>query len=935
MIGNWKVQSCDMNDVLGLSEGLKISNVLAKLLINRGFANALDAEAFLQCSPLQLTDPFLLKGMREAVERIQKAIDAGEKIVVYGDYDVDGICSVVLLMECFASLHHPIDYYVPDRFSEGYGMNKAAVEKLAQQGYTLLITVDCGISSVEEVNLAHTLGMDVIITDHHTPAEVQPDAVAIVNPKNDNIQRVKDLAGVGVAFKLATALTVKVLPGSSSMQWLDLVTLATVADIVPLVYENRVLVKQGLEMLRNTSRKGLQALMKETNLIDCPIKSWHIGFVLGPRLNSAGRMQSARLAIELLLTTDSKEGTRLARLLCQLNEERKSVEDTIFREAVQQIEVNPSRQSDPVLVVDGDRWHEGVIGIVASRLAERFDRPTIVISWEENEGRGSARSRGGFNLYSALNHCSCALNGFGGHMMAAGLNMAREQFDSFYEMLQEYGKRNINAIEGSLLTMDMEIEENEMSLALWEELQCLEPFGEGNPVPLFLLQSAEINNVVRVGTEKQHFKCRVGQAGINAIQFRAGEGYDAVVMHRKFDLAVELDLNEFRGMQKLQLKIKDLYPAVPHCQYFAKRSSPYAWLQTVEQELEYSRPVLLVFSDYRQLTRYLPMVHHCFRERQIRLLHGQSLPWERMEVEQVFQRGGHQIFLSTVSYIQYYRKRFAFPNQLRKIFLMGKFDEEMVTGESGDKEIERIYQGQCVSLVRGEKERICNTGKTIVYCNLPGTRKKLVHDFPDALVEAGQVDFNERKRLRKQIINSEQRILISDGHHSGVLLPLSKEDTLILADCPFGRYEINGLTEGLQTDGSIPIEVIFAKNSVTFNRAYLEKIYPNSQRVKAVFDFLARKKQNTIQESIESLVEEMKVNFQQDFTSLELMSALHILADLGLCRYQKRGSIIAIKFMNIENQKLNIYDSPYFLEGMVEKSVFSEWEEELDQCQIW
>ncbi|MEN6461581.1 MAG: single-stranded-DNA-specific exonuclease RecJ, partial [Syntrophomonas sp.] len=436
----WELKEYDHLMAEEISQNLGISMAIAILLTQRGIKSTNEAEKFLNGELEDLSDPFAITGITAAVQRIEKAIIAAEKVVIYGDYDVDGICSTVLLKECLTELGGQVDYYVPNRFSEGYGLNSTAVEYLAEQGYDLLVTVDCGIASITETELANHLGMDVIITDHHTPLDLLPMAIAVINPKLDNLPDNINLAGVGVAFALVRALCYGKISDERVFAWLDLVALATVADIVPMLGDNRILVKYGLKNLQKTSRVGLRALITETGLDGKPLLSWHIGFILAPRLNAAGRLDNAGISIELLLCDDPQKAGEIAVMLCNLNNERRTIEEAIFKEAVLQVETVGNLEDQPVLVLAGEGWHQGVIGIVASRLADRYNRPIILISWEGNTGKGSGRSTGDFDLYQALHLCRESLLQFGGHRMAAGLSIEKSQFANFKAMMCELGK---------------------------------------------------------------------------------------------------------------------------------------------------------------------------------------------------------------------------------------------------------------------------------------------------------------------------------------------------------------------------------------------------------------------------------------------------------------------------------------------------------------
>jgi len=474
------------------------------LLASRGIP--LDTvEDFLYPRMEALSSPFLLPGMSRAVDRIVQALQTRERILVHGDYDADGVVSTALLVRNLLRLGADVLSYIPDRFEEGYGLSREGVEFARSSGASLIITVDCGITAVEEVELARSYGIDVVITDHHIPQEHLPDAVALVNPKLTRDG--EELAGVGVAFKLLDALHTALGRDKTPLYWdLDLVALGTVADLMPLVGENRILVYYGLKVLSQTRKAGLKALQEVARLRGKTINPWHISFIFGPRLNVAGRLRHARLALELLTTPEGQKALELARLLDEENRRRQNLERRIMEEASRKIETSPLRDH-PVLVVEGEGWHEGVIGIVASRLVERYERPALVIAVEDGWGRGSGRSVPGFHLFDALYAHRHLLEAFGGHRMAAGLRLRKERIPELREALVDYVNRELSEPPEPEVEVDFVLPDPTWleDPRLPEEFQKLEPFGMGNPYPTFVLQGTRILQRSLIGKHTLRF----------------------------------------------------------------------------------------------------------------------------------------------------------------------------------------------------------------------------------------------------------------------------------------------------------------------------------------------------------------------------------------------------------------------------------------------
>lgn len=549
-----------------LSEQLDISKVVAQILINRGITTFEEASAFLNADIKSLHNPFLCKDMDKAVHRILAAIDNNEKILIYGDYDVDGITSTTLLLKYLRHLGAQVEYYIPDRSDEGYGLNIPALQRAIEAGFNLVITVDCGISAVEEVDYANRLGLDIIVTDHHEVPDILPAALAVIDPKQSDCQYpFKDLAGVGVAWKLGQALMLeKGLPAHEGEKMLDIVTLGTIADIVPLVGENRVLVKMGLQTLSQTANIGIQALLTAAGLNDKEISAYHIGYTLAPRLNAVGRIGNARVGVQLLLTDSASEAMEIALSLNKENEKRQAIEAKILEEAQLLVESNYDQERGRVIVLASENWHPGVVGIVASRLVEKFHRPTILICLQDGIGKGSARSIPGFDLYDALNYCGDYLVKFGGHKQAAGLTIEAEKIPVFYEAIDNYARTNL--AEEYLVpqvTLDAEVDLHQVNQDLISEIELLSPFGHHNPSPVFVCRQASVMEFREVGKDSNHLKMKVSgyNSTVDTIGFQLGEWAGKLNKKDHIDLAFVPEINVWQGRTSIQLKLKDIkYP---------------------------------------------------------------------------------------------------------------------------------------------------------------------------------------------------------------------------------------------------------------------------------------------------------------------------------------------------------------------------------------
>ena len=542
-----------------ISKKHNISELLAKVLINRGIDEDTKITKFLHPSLDDLYNPYDFIGMEDAVNRIIDAITNQEYITIYGDYDVDGITSTTILYKFLTTLNAKVDYYLPNRLQEGYGLNEDAVKLIKEKGTNLLITVDCGISGNEEVEFAKSLGMDVIITDHHECPEIIPNCVAVIDAKRpDNTYPFNSLAGCGVAFKLVQAICIKQnRPKEDYLQYLDIVALGTVADIVPLIDENRVIVKFGLEMMRKTDNYGLKALINTSGVKN--LESYSISFGLAPRINACGRMGQADLALKMLITDNAKEAITIAEQLSQMNRERQEIERAIWEEAVKQIEDSPNIKNSKIIVVASENWHHGVIGIVSSKITESYYKPSILICIEGEEGKGSGRSVDGFDLHAALTNCKDYLEKFGGHEMAIGLTIKKDKIEDFREAISKYAEDKLPDTALPTIRYDAEINNKDISKETVNELKLLEPFGEMNPAPIFAYKGVKVDSI-RTLTNDKHLKLNVKEEHriFPAIAFNMGQLKNSIRMGDKADILCTIEINSYNGLDMLQLNIKDI-----------------------------------------------------------------------------------------------------------------------------------------------------------------------------------------------------------------------------------------------------------------------------------------------------------------------------------------------------------------------------------------
>lgn len=559
----WNILKADPAIVAALQEQLKISPILCELLVQRGIVDFDAAKKFFRPQIEHLHSPWLMKDMKKAVERIQTAFEKEEKILVYGDYDVDGTTSVATLYQFLKYLSPNIDYYIPHRYKEGYGISKMGIDFAKENGFNLIISVDCGIKSTELIAYAKELGMDFVICDHHLPDPIIPPAVAILNPKQiDCTYPFKELCGCGVVFKLITALAETYqLPSESYLQYLDLVMTAIAADIVPVVDENRTLSFFGLQKINDNPCNGLKAILEQSKQ-SLPIKMSSLVFTVSPRINAAGRMDDAKKAVQLFIEKDLTNARAIASLLQQDNLDRREADSTITEEALAQIENDPNHSIKKSSVVFQAHWHKGVVGIVASRLIEKYYKPTIVLTQSGEVIAGSARSVQGFNLYEALHACREHLLGYGGHFAAAGMTLAVDQLEAFKEAFEKSVAERITEEQLTPeITINAILPLDNISMNFYQIISQMEPFGPDNMRPVFIAQKVYDTGYTKI-VKDQHISCsfKQGKNTIRGIGYNMPQHLDVIKSGKPFDIVFQLQLNEWQGTQSVQLQIMDIKP---------------------------------------------------------------------------------------------------------------------------------------------------------------------------------------------------------------------------------------------------------------------------------------------------------------------------------------------------------------------------------------
>ena len=556
----WLLRAFDKNRVVEMSKEFHISPLTAIILYNRGIHDDDAIRRFLSKDIDVMHDPYLLKDMEKAAERIRKAHDNNEKLTIYGDYDVDGITSIAILYKYLTEMGIDTDYYVPDRMQEGYGVNKDALDKIHSNGSSLVITVDTGITAVEESEYAKEIGIDVIVTDHHECKERIPDVYAAIDPKRkDCPYPFKSLAGVGVVFKLIQALDENKSLSDLMDKYADLMCLGTVADISPLIDENRVIVTEGLKRFKTTSNVGLKALI-DVSTNGKAITTSTIGYTIAPRINASGRLGCASRSVELFLTDDAEKAKKLAESLCEENTLRQQTEQKMFKEAMEYLDANPEVKEDNVIVIPHTDWHHGIVGIVSSKITEKFYKPSILFAIDGDEAKGSGRSVNGFNLFGALENCSDLLEKFGGHELAAGLTIKAENIEKFRQKINSCSQKQINeAMLTPTIQLDAAIKVPYITLETVNDINKLQPFGVDNPTPSFAVRNIKIHKI-SVMSEGKHLRMTLLKDGkyLDSVGFGMGEYYQYLEEGDIIDVAFALDINDYKGFQNVQLILKDI-----------------------------------------------------------------------------------------------------------------------------------------------------------------------------------------------------------------------------------------------------------------------------------------------------------------------------------------------------------------------------------------
>ncbi|MEI3433513.1 MAG: single-stranded-DNA-specific exonuclease RecJ [Clostridia bacterium] len=555
----WEFYEKNSEEIIDIAKKHNISELLTKILVNRGITDDKEIDTFLNPTRNDFYDPYLMPDMDKAVERIIKAINNQEKVMIYGDYDVDGITSITVLKKFLEERGLKTGHYIPNRLEEGYGLNENAIRSIAEQKYTLMITVDCGISGIGEVELANQLGIETIITDHHEQSESLPNAYAIINAKRKDSQYpFRGLAGCGAVFKLIQAISLRLgLEEKEFLKYLDIVCVGTISDIVPLVDENRVIAKLGLKLVAQTRNIGLRELILQSGYKK--IDSNTISFGVAPRINACGRMGYQEEALDLFLTNNIEEARKITARLNSYNLERQTKEKDIFEQAIKELEKEDIEKLNTI-VLSGDNWHHGVIGIVASKLTEKFYKPTILICFEDNIGKGSGRSLPGFDLHEALVETSAYLEKYGGHEMAVGLSLKKEKYNDFKLAFEEIAKsKNIQQII-PVIKIDSIITAKDVNKKTIQDLEMLEPFGEKNKNPIFVYKNLKIDSI-RALSEGKHLKLTLKDDNllINAIGFNLGYLSEEYLIGDKIDIAGNLEINKYGRRRDNPNKYKRCY----------------------------------------------------------------------------------------------------------------------------------------------------------------------------------------------------------------------------------------------------------------------------------------------------------------------------------------------------------------------------------------
>jgi len=898
---NWVIASPDQEEVNKLATSLGVDPLVATLLLNRHIDQPEAARQFLT-EEWNGEFPWLA-GCDEAANLLQKAREQGLPVVIYGDYDVDGISSTAIMYECLKYLGYQVSYRLPNRFTDGYGLTSEAVTDIAAAGGGLLLTVDCGISAVNEVRLAHELGLSVIITDHHQLGNELPSADTIINPRLNHQGDGHELCGAGVAFCLAMTLLNKEGEGSYSRRWLDLLALATVADIVPLTGYNRLWVREGLQKMR--SRIGLQRLLATARVRDGELSAYHIGYILGPRLNAAGRLDDAEPALELLLTEDEERAEELATWLDGLNSQRQQVEEDIFRQAQQSIEAYGS-QVPEVLVLAGEGWHQGVVGIVASRVAQRYQRPAVLVAWGDENGKGSARSVAGFDILEALRQSAACLEHFGGHRGAAGVELSRENFTAFCQRINQVAADcYFEPTAAATLYLDSELPTSSLKLDLGEWGHRLRPYGEGNPAPV-LKTTASFERVTRMGKSGEHFKGWLsGVSGAEVICFREGELAEEISYGCDYDLAFTPEINEFNGRRTLSLRLLDIRPGEDKPRGVTSRFTHPAWEET-------DQPHLVVCPDQRTLDLLWPYYREIYRDRAVALC-GRALHSNR--ALEMLNRGESRLFLTTPVYFPYHIKKFGSP-QGWAVWLPINSD---------------VYPDAFLELLKEHGMNPQSLGLLAAEDANSALQHELVYSRQPTIIPADiRVDEmqvrsrSEKLARRQQWINNGGTLFTSGEVLDTAAVAVSK---LVMADPPVSRGEWQLLQMNFNPQEQA---AGFLETAVTATGDYFYNRYPDATLVKEILKYLAAHVSAQQIYNRDRLQHEIGQTLGRPVGWQLLAGALTVLAQTGVITVRTLNEQVTINRLS-NGGEVRLADSLYYLESKWELREWLAWESKLPQ----
>ena len=891
-----------------LAKNLQISPTISQILVNRDIFSVKEAGAFFHDNLASLEDPYQLPDMNKAVERILLSLKNKENILIYGDYDVDGISSIALLT-CFLKKQGALThYYIPERLEEGYGLNKGALMWAKKElNCNLVITVDCGINALEEVKEAASLGLDIIITDHHEPGSEKPPAIAVVNPKLKPTNRSRHLAGVGVAFKLAQAIAIRLnLPkvnNTHAGDLLDLTVLGTIADVVPLVEENRIIVKYGLPILNELKRPGLKALVEVAGLAKKNLTTRHIAFGLAPRINAVGRLGSASPAVELLLTESDQKACELAAKLSKKNTERQLVETQIFNDVCQRIENEVDLSREKVIVLASEVWHSGVIGIVASKVVERYYRPILLLAIEGDYAKGSGRSIKYFDLFTALQNCEEVIVKYGGHQYAVGLTVKTEDIGKLKELINQYADVILTP---TLLTpsqdIDLEMNLSDLNPSFFQELKKLEPFGVGNPEPLFYSRKMKIHDYKEVGKQFSHLKCKVGYKKffLDAIGFNLAFLIKEKIIEpeKEVDIVYNLHENDWNGEKTLQLNIKDIYYKTPFMEFFKLNMKYISFLESISNEVDYIIKVPLRRIEnylYFSLTEMLS-----FKEIEVLRLDGQLNL-------QMSSDNNKRLIIATDAFLNkhmtYAQKNKCKIINYHDLFHSFKSCEDIIDLREAAKDIildKLISQGKRLFIICNYKKQAIALAEQLIskFSNIDDNNLKLVFNTQDL----------------EDLILTYEKIEIVISNQLLEFYTWLEYDVKVIYQAPFSIEELCIRT--IENKGK-QVVLLWNKADLTINSEMLKAIFPDKYFLKKLFNYLEKCPKDKPLE-LESMIYTLE-SLEKSNLRISIAAGLKVFEEIGIVI--KHGGNY---FPMIEQKTINLKESACFLEGVQEKEAFKQ-----------